>query len=64
MDGYIKTSGFVLHPYVFVAGPNKQDCSRPPQQRGKFWQVSITKVYYQAYIGTSETVSSLIRTVD
>jgi len=22
------SSGFVLYPYVFVAGPNKHDCSR------------------------------------
>ena len=25
MDSYIRASGFVLYPYVFVAGPNKHD---------------------------------------
>ena len=28
MDGYIRASGFVLDPYVFVVGPKKHDCSR------------------------------------
>jgi hypothetical protein len=36
MDGYIRAPGFVLYPYVFVAGPNKHDCSRRTLLRGKF----------------------------
>ena len=32
MDGYIRASGFVLCPCVFVAGP---DCSRRTRLRGK-----------------------------
>jgi len=32
MDGYIRAS--VLYPYVFVAGPNKRDCSRRTRLRG------------------------------
>ena len=28
MDGYIRASGLVLYPYMFIAGPNKHDCSR------------------------------------
>ena len=36
MDGYIKASGFVLYPYVFVAGPNTHDCSHRTKLRGSF----------------------------
>jgi len=36
MDGYIRASGFVLYPYVFVAGATKHDCSRRTQLREKF----------------------------
>jgi hypothetical protein len=34
IDGYIRAPGFVLYPYVFIAGPNKHDCSRRTRQRG------------------------------
>jgi hypothetical protein len=36
VDRYMRAPGFVLYPYVFVAGPNKHDCSRRTRQRGKF----------------------------
>ena len=29
MESYIRASGFVLYPYVFVAGPNKYDTFDP-----------------------------------
>ena len=36
MGGYIRASGFVLYPYVFVVGPNKHDCSRRTRLRRDF----------------------------
>ena len=39
MDGCIRALGFVLYPYVFVVGPNKQDCSHRTRLCGNFCHI-------------------------
>ena len=39
MDSYIRASGFVLYPYVFVAGPNKHNTLLVFSLARKFQQV-------------------------
>ena len=44
--GYIRASGFVLYPYVFVVSPSKHDCPCRTRRYGCCYRHPLIKIYF------------------
>jgi len=62
MDGYTRASGFVLYPFVFVAGLNKHDCSRRTRSAENYdrpWLPMSRSVFMELNYGQYQCVTYL-----